>query len=186
MSSRSQSFSATMGIRSSQTSAFPRLSSQEKGLTRVAPEVLLNKGHGRPADWWSLGILIYEVICGQPPFCDEDAMGVYQKILAGKVYFLESFDKNAKALVKNLLTAVLSQRYGNREAGPDDILKHKWFASLDLAQLQALRIDAPFKPAMQDEKDYSNFQVEDFQEEELPPAVTGSSDPFTDWGRTEC
>jgi len=44
----------------------------------IAPEVLLNKGHGKPVDWWTLGILIYEMIVGQPPFCDEDPMGIYQ------------------------------------------------------------------------------------------------------------
>merc|ERR1719258_903195 len=63
----------------------------------IAPEVLLNKGHGKPVDWWTLGILIYEMIVGQPPFCDEDPMGIYQKILAGKIYFPKYFDKNAKA-----------------------------------------------------------------------------------------
>jgi len=41
----------------------------------IAPEVLLNKGHGKAVDWWTLGILIYEMIVGQPPFCDEEPMG---------------------------------------------------------------------------------------------------------------
>merc|ERR1719258_391320 len=77
----------------------------------IAPEVLLNKGHGKPVDWWTLGILIYEMIVGQPPFCDEEPMGIYQKILAGKIYFPKYFDKNAKALVKKLVTADLSKRY---------------------------------------------------------------------------
>jgi len=71
----------------------------------IAPEVLLNKGHGKPVDWWTLGILIYEMIVGQPPFCDEEPMGIYQKILAGKIYFPKYFDRNAKALVKKLVTA---------------------------------------------------------------------------------
>ncbi|CAE8615011.1 unnamed protein product [Polarella glacialis] len=98
----------------------------------IAPEVLLNKGHGKPVDWWTLGILIYEMICGQPPFCDEDPMGIYQKILAGKVYFPKYFDKNSKALVKKLLVADLSKRYGNLKDGPADIISHKWFASCRL------------------------------------------------------
>ena len=55
-------------------------------------------------------------------------MGIYQKILAGKIYFPKYFDKNAKALVKKLLTADLSKRYGNLKDGADDILKHKWFS----------------------------------------------------------
>merc|ERR1712093_445301 len=106
----------------------------------IAPEVLLNKGHGKPVDWWTLGILIYEMIVGQPPFCDEEPMGIYQKILAGKIYFPKYFDKNAKTLVKNLLTADLSKRYGNLKAGPDDIVKCKWFASLAWDKLLAKQI----------------------------------------------
>jgi len=146
----------------------------------IAPEVLLNKGHGKPVDWWTLGILIYEMIVGQPPFCDEDPMGIYQKILAGKIYFPKYFDKNAKALVKKLLTADLSKRYGNLKDGSDDILKHKWFSSLDWQKLEKLEIPAPYKPTMKDDTDVSNF--EDIPDStELPPAVTASQDPFVDW-----
>jgi len=146
----------------------------------IAPEVLLNKGHGKPVDWWTLGILIYEMICGQPPFCDEDPMGIYQKILAGKVYFPKYFDKNAKALVKKLLTADLSKRYGNLKDGPMDILKHAWFSSLNFAELEEFKVPAPYKPAMKGDNDVSNF--EDIPEsKDVSPAVTGATDPFTDW-----
>merc|ERR1712039_114650 len=143
----------------------------------VPPTVLLNKGHGKPVDWWTLGILIYEMIVGQPPFCDEDPMGIYQKILAGKVYFPKYFDKNAKALVKKLLTADLSKRYGNLKDGANDILKHKWFSTLDFQDLEALKTPSPYKPAMKDDQDVSNF--EDIPDSaELPPAVAASQDPF--------
>jgi len=146
----------------------------------IAPEVLLNKGHGKPVDWWTLGILIYEMIVGQPPFCDEDPMGIYQKILAGKVYFPKYFDKNAKALVKKLLTADLSKRYGNLKDGPNDILKHKWLSTLEFSKLEKMEIPAPYKPAMKDDLDVSNF--EDIPDStDLPPAVPASQDPFTDW-----
>merc|ERR1711959_759908 len=145
----------------------------------IAPEVLLNKGHGKPVDWWTLGILIYEMIVGQPPFCDEDPMGIYQKILAGKIYFPKYFDKNAKALVKKLLTADLSKRYGNLKDGADDILKHKWFSTIDYAQLEKYAIPSPYKPNVKDDQDVSNF--EDIPDStELPPAVTASQDPFVD------
>ena len=49
----------------------------------LAPEVLLNKGHGKPVDWWTLGILTYEMIAGIDPFNDDDPMAIYQKILKG-------------------------------------------------------------------------------------------------------
>jgi len=146
----------------------------------IAPEVLLNKGHGKPVDWWTLGILIYEMIVGQPPFCDEEPMGIYQKILAGKIYFPKYFDRNAKALVKKLVTADLSKRYGNLKAGSDDVLKHKWFASVDMSKLLEKSIPAPYKPNVKDANDVSNYEnIPDSKEQ--PPVVPASADPFTDW-----
>ena len=59
----------------------------------LAPEILLNKGHGKPVDWWTLGILIYEMNAGLDPFSDEDPMVIYQKILKGKIKFPRDFDK---------------------------------------------------------------------------------------------
>ena len=53
----------------------------------IAPEVLLNKGHGKGVDWWTLGILVFEMLAGEPPFVDDDPMGIYQQILAGKLTF---------------------------------------------------------------------------------------------------
>merc|ERR1719163_2706779 len=44
----------------------------------MAPEVLLNMGHGKPVDWWSLGILIYEMMVGHPPFCAVEPLEVFQ------------------------------------------------------------------------------------------------------------
>jgi protein kinase A len=146
----------------------------------IAPEVLLNKGHGKPVDWWTLGILIYEMVVGQPPFCDEEPMGIYQKILAGKIYFPKYFDKNAKALVKKLVTADLSKRYGNLKAGSDDILGHSWFKGLDIKKMEAKEMTPPYKPQVKDDKDMSNYEnIPDSAEQ--PPAVPASADPFVDW-----
>merc|ERR1712086_1178106 len=114
----------------------------------IAPEVLLNKGHGKPVDWWTLGILIYEMIVGYPPFVDEDPMGIYQKILSGKIVFPKMFDKNAKGLVKKLLTADLGKRFGNLKNGVDDIKKAKWFSELNWQQLLDKEMTSPYKPVV--------------------------------------
>jgi len=66
----------------------------------LAPEIIQSKGHGKAVDWWALGILIYEMLAGYPPFYDENPFGIYQKILAGKIEFPRHFDPNAKDLVK--------------------------------------------------------------------------------------
>ncbi len=83
----------------------------------IAPEVILNQGHGKAVDWWTLGVLIYEMHAGIDPFNDEDPMGIYKNILRGKISFPSTFDKDAKSLVKHLLVADLSKRYGNLKDG---------------------------------------------------------------------
>ncbi len=146
----------------------------------IAPEVLLNKGHSKPVDWWTLGILVYEMVVGQPPFCDEDPMGIYQRILAGKIFFTKYFDKNCRVLVKKLLTADLSKRYGNLKAGADDIIKHKWFETIEWDRLLKYQVPSPFKPPMKDEFDFSNFEAVP-DSNDVPPIVTGANDPFAFW-----
>eukprot|EP00742_Colponemidia_sp_Colp-10_P000759 GILJ01000825.1.p1 GENE.GILJ01000825.1~~GILJ01000825.1.p1 ORF type:complete len:330 (-),score=65.08 GILJ01000825.1:191-1180(-) len=146
----------------------------------IAPEVLLNKGHGKPVDWWTLGILIYEMLVGYPPFVDDDPMGIYQKILDGKIVFPRYFDKHAKSLVKKLLTADLTKRYGNLKAGVDDIKRHKWFIGLDWEELLRKDIPAPYKPIVKSLTDTSNFE-EYPDSDELAPAVRQGDDPFEHW-----
>ena len=86
----------------------------------IAPEVILNQGHGKAVDWWTLGILIYEMHAGIDPFSDDDTMGIYKNILKGKVTFPSMFEKDAKeakSLIRHLLVADLSKRYGNLKEG---------------------------------------------------------------------
>ena len=97
----------------------------------LAPEILLQKGHGKPVDWWCLGILIYEMIVGIDPFSDDEPMAVYQNILKGKIKFPGSFPKDARSLVKHLLVADLAKRYGNLKRGVKDIKGHRWFKGFD-------------------------------------------------------
>lgn len=151
----------------------------------IAPEVLLNKGHGKPVDWWTLGILVYEMIVGYPPFVDEDPMGIYQKILSGKIVFPKFFDKNGKVLVKKLLTADLGKRYGNLKNGVEDIKKAKWFEAappLNFEKMLGREMVAPYKPTVASKTDTSNFE-EYPESDELAPIVSqsGASDPFTNW-----
>ena len=89
----------------------------------IAPEVILNQGHGKAVDWWTLGILIYEMHTGFDPFSngeEEDIIEIYRRILKGKIPFPSVFEreaKDAKSLIKHLLVADLSKRYGNPKNG---------------------------------------------------------------------
>ena len=79
----------------------------------LAPEIIQSKGHGKAVDWWSLGILIFEMLAGYPPFFDNNSFGIYEKILAGKVQFPAHFDPLVKDLLKRLLVGDRTKRLGN-------------------------------------------------------------------------
>jgi len=144
----------------------------------IAPEVLLNKGHGKGVDWWTLGILMYEMLVGDPPFLDEDPMGIYQQILTGKVRFTRSYDKSAKSLTKKLLTSDLTKRYGCLKQGAADIKMSKWFHDMNWDALLQRQLEAPIKPELSSSTDTSNFEeYPEVTDEAIPPEFDGL-DPF--------
>lgn len=146
----------------------------------LAPEILLNKGHGKPVDWWTVGVLIYEMNAGIDPFNDEDPMVVYQKILKGKVKFPSSFNPNTKSLVKHLLEHDLSKRYGNLKNGINDIKGHRLFKNFDWEACLAKKIRAPYIPKVSSSSDTSNFQNYPDSDKQSP-AIKSSEDPFLAW-----
>jgi len=123
----------------------------------LAPEIIQGKGHGKGVDWWALGILIFEMLAGYPPFYDENPFGIYQKILAGNVDFPRHFDINAKDLVKKLLTADRTKRLGCLKDGAEDIKLHRWHKGTDWAKVLTRRIKPPFVPGCRAPNDTSNF-----------------------------
>jgi len=123
----------------------------------LAPEIIQSKGHGKAVDWWALGILIYEMLAGYPPFYDENPFGIYQKILGGKFEFPHHFDANVKDLIKKLLTADRTKRFGCLKNGADDIKKHPWFKSVDWGKTFNRKAKPPFVPGYKSATDTSNF-----------------------------
>eukprot|EP00037_Helgoeca_nana_P005710 m.53512 g.53512 ORF g.53512 m.53512 type:complete len:354 (-) comp16671_c0_seq1:47-1108(-) len=113
----------------------------------LAPEIILSKGYNRAVDWWALGVLIYEMAAGYPAFYAEDPLQIYEKIVAGKVRMAQHFSKELKDLVKNLLQADITKRYGMLKHGVWDIKEHLWFEGLDWIQLYHRGIVADYIPA---------------------------------------
>ncbi|CAD8079118.1 unnamed protein product [Paramecium primaurelia] len=146
----------------------------------LAPEILLNKGHSKPVDWWCLGIFLYEMLAGIDPFNDEDPMAIYQKILKGKVKFPRNFDNEAKSLVKYLLEQDVTKRFGNLKNGVDDIKQHKWYETLNWKDLLNKKIKPVYIPVIQSDYDTSNFATYP-DSTELPDSVKQQDDPFKDW-----
>lgn len=106
----------------------------------LAPEIILNEGHGKPADWWACGVLAYEMMVGFPPFFDETAPGIYEKILRGKIYWPKEMDRLSKELVKAFLHPDRTKRLGNLIGGSQDVLDHPWFRGVDWDALERKEI----------------------------------------------
>ena len=71
-----------------------------------------SKGHNKAVDWWALGILIFEMLAGYPPFFDDNPFGIYEKILSGKIDWPRQVEPLAKDLIKKLLVQDRTKRLG--------------------------------------------------------------------------
>ena len=78
----------------------------------LAPEIIQSKGHNKNVDWWALGVLVFEMLAGYPPFYDDNPMGIYQKIMDGYYEFPPHVEPKARDLVKSFLCADRSLRLG--------------------------------------------------------------------------
>ena len=138
----------------------------------LAPEIILNKGHGKAVDWWTLGII--------DPFSDDDPMKTYQKILKGKINFPKTINKDAKSLIKHLLTQDTTKRFGCLKNGVKDILNHRFFEGFDWKNFVYLSMPAPYIPEIKSEDDTSNFEKYPESDTESP-SVDKKNDPFLKW-----
>ncbi|KAK1765666.1 camp-dependent protein kinase catalytic subunit [Phialemonium atrogriseum] len=113
----------------------------------LAPEVVSNKGYNKSVDWWSLGILIYEMLCGYTPFWDSGSpMKIYENILKGRVKYPPYINPDAQDLLERLITHDLTTRLGNLYGGSQDVKNHPWFSEVTWDRLARKDIDAPYTP----------------------------------------
>ncbi|KAM9181042.1 cAMP-dependent protein kinase catalytic subunit PRKX [Dugong dugon] len=125
----------------------------------LAPEVIQSKGHGRAVDWWALGILIFEMLSGFPPFFDDNPFGIYQKILAARIDFPRHLDFYVKDLIRKLLVVDRTRRLGNMKNGANDVKRHRWFRTVDWEGVPNRRLKPPIVPKVTCDGDTSNFDT---------------------------
>lgn len=123
----------------------------------LAPEMVNNKGHGKGVDWWAVGIVIFEMLAGYPPFYADEPYQIYTLILANDPQFPKTFDGYAESLIKSLLNQDLEKRLGCKAQGAEDIKKHKWFRGLNWAALYNKQMPPPFVPELKGDDDVAAF-----------------------------
>ena len=137
----------------------------------LSPEVILGTGHDRTADWWSYGILIFEMLFGLPPFYCENNEKMYQYIIHADLKFPKRIhiSDECKDFISKLLIKNKDERLGSKNDF-DEIKAHPWFKCINFDDLLNRNIPAPFKPALADQMDVTNFDTE-FTSEEVSTSV---------------
>jgi serine/threonine protein kinase len=133
----------------------------------LAPEIIMSKSHDKAVDYWSFGVLVYEMLVGQSPFYhpNSDQVSLFKRIVMVKYSCPDKLvNDDAKDMIAKLLTRRQTARLGNLSRGHWDVKEHPWFASLDFEKLCKKEIKAPWKPTIKDSFDSSQF--EDFSREE--------------------
>jgi len=132
----------------------------------LSPEMLIGSGHDHTVDWWALGILLYEMMVGIPPFFHKNKHRMYFLIKESPVNFPDpvkhgiEMSNNAKDLIKKLLEKSRKKRLGST-GDLAEILGHPFFNGIDLEAIVSKKLDPPYKPEIGDDLKYFDQKLTD-------------------------
>ncbi|KAI9339815.1 kinase-like domain-containing protein [Zopfochytrium polystomum] len=139
----------------------------------LAPELLSGQAYTKAVDWWTLGILLYEMLTGLPPFYDEDVREMYAKILGAPLEFNEGdVGEAARDLLRKMLDRDPTRRLGAQ--GADEIKRHRFFEDINWTRLMQRKYNPTFRPNVASATDTSNFDAEFTSEPARDSYVDGS------------
>uniref|UniRef100_A0A3P8PW40 Protein kinase C n=1 Tax=Astatotilapia calliptera TaxID=8154 RepID=A0A3P8PW40_ASTCA len=122
----------------------------------IAPEILLGQKYNSSVDWWSFGVLLYEMLIGQSPFHGRDEEELFQSIRTDTPIYPNWLSKAAKDILIKLFVREPEERLGTK----GNIRHHSFFSSTDWNALEQRQVPAPFTPTITSPSDCSNFDKE--------------------------
>eukprot|EP00340_Litonotus_pictus_P003606 CAMPEP_0170515198 /NCGR_PEP_ID=MMETSP0209-20121228/1660_1 /TAXON_ID=665100 ORGANISM="Litonotus pictus, Strain P1" /NCGR_SAMPLE_ID=MMETSP0209 /ASSEMBLY_ACC=CAM_ASM_000301 /LENGTH=243 /DNA_ID=CAMNT_0010799579 /DNA_START=772 /DNA_END=1503 /DNA_ORIENTATION=+ len=127
----------------------------------LSPEVLHGTGHDHSADWWSFGIILYEMLCSIPPFYSREVDKMFEFIKTSELKFKPQYKVSADAqdIITKLLQRDPSKRLGSK-GGLNEIKSHPFFEKVNFELVLAKKEKAPFIPVLQNKFDVGNFDEE--------------------------
>ncbi|XP_075059401.1 ribosomal protein S6 kinase alpha-2 isoform X2 [Mixophyes fleayi] len=126
----------------------------------MAPEVVSRKGHTQSADWWSFGVLMFEMLTGTLPFQGKDRKETMSLILKAKLGMPQFLSCEAQCLLRALFKRNPINRLGAGLDGVEDIKRHSFFMTVDWNKLYRKEVKSPFKPAVGRPDDTFHFDPE--------------------------
>ncbi|XP_046871513.1 LOW QUALITY PROTEIN: protein kinase C theta type [Hypomesus transpacificus] len=122
----------------------------------IAPEILLGQKYGSSVDWWSFGVLLYEMLLGQSPFHGHDEEELFQSIRTDDPCYPRWLTKDAKDILVKLFVREPEQRLGVK----GNIRQHAFFKDTNWNVLEKRQVEPPFRPTVKSPSDCSNFDKE--------------------------
>ncbi|NP_001301086.1 calcium-independent protein kinase C-like [Limulus polyphemus] len=137
----------------------------------IAPEILQELEYGPSVDWWALGVLMYEMMAGQPPFEADNEDDLFESILHEDVVYPVWLSKEAVSVLKGFMTKNPAKRLGcvPSQGLEQAILNHIFFKEIDWDALESRKVKPPFRPKIKTKRDVNNFD-QDFTKED--PVLT--------------
>ncbi|XP_027021501.1 ribosomal protein S6 kinase alpha-2 isoform X1 [Tachysurus fulvidraco] len=126
----------------------------------MAPEVVNRRGHTQSADWWSFGVLMFEMLTGSLPFQGKDRKETMALILKAKLGMPQFLSPEVQSLLRSLFKRNPTNRLGAGPDGVEEIKRHHFFANIDWNKLYRKEIKPPFKPAVGRPEDTFHFDPE--------------------------
>jgi serine/threonine protein kinase len=126
----------------------------------IAPEIILYQPYGKSVDWWAYGVLLFEMLAGQPPFDGEDEDELFTAITEHNVSYPKSMSKESVLICKGFLQKNPTKRLGCLGNGERDVKEHPFFRRIDWVKIENRTVQPPFKPKIDNPRSTENFDLQ--------------------------
>ena len=154
----------------------------------LAPEIITMEGHDKTVDWWSFGILLFEMLYGKSPFYMENINKMYDLIKTSPVKFPKKINlsEEAKDIIQKLLEKNPKKRLGSK-GGIEEIKKHPFFAKIDFNLIEQKKVEAPFIPEVNKDSDGQYYNDEENMDNDISKKnmdlIQKNQDKFKDFSQ---